>query len=73
MFEEIEPKLLNLEELIAKVRLSLENSQKQRKDYLALGDKEMADYAEGWQHALIFVLANTDEKWWKETERLNNA
>jgi len=64
-------KPITLDELIVKVRKSMDSTQKQRKDFIAEGDKSMADYAEGWLHALTFVLANADQKWWKETEKLN--
>jgi hypothetical protein len=64
-------KPITLDELIVKVRKSMNNTRKQRKDFIAQGDKSMKDYADGWIHALTFVLANADEKWWSETEKLN--
>jgi hypothetical protein len=64
-------KPITLDELIVKVRKSMNNTRKQRKDFIAKGDKSMKDYADGWIHALTFVLANADEKWWSETEKLN--
>ena len=72
MLEDIDSELLNLDQLIVKVRKSLDNTIEQRKKFLRVGDKEMADYAEGWQHALVFILANTDKDWWKATEKLNS-
>jgi hypothetical protein len=62
-----EPTFLNQEQLIERLRISLENTRKQRKEYEAAGDKEMANYCEGWEHAVTFVLVNTDRKWWEET------
>lgn len=64
-------KPLTLDELIIKVRKSMDSTREQRKGFVAEGDKSMKDYADGWMHALTFVLANADQKWWDETEKLN--
>jgi hypothetical protein len=74
MFDEREPaeELLTINELIVKVRESLNTTIKERKKFARQGDKEMETYAEGWQNALVFILANTDPEWWKSTEKLNS-
>ncbi len=64
-------KPLTLAELIVKVRKSMDSTREQRNGFIAEGDKSMKDYADGWMHALTFVLANADQKWWDETEKLN--
>ena len=61
-----EPIFLNQEQLIERLRISLESTKKQRKEYEAAGNKEMATYCEGWEHAVTFVLVNTDRQWWAD-------